>query len=133
MKTFTTILTGAALALTAFAPAAAETRAEKGEAELAKILEGRVAGEPVRCINQHRSRNLEIIDETALVYRDGDTIYVSRPAHPASLDDMDILLIEKWGTSRLCSNDHIKMLDRGSGFVSGIVFLEDFVPYTKAG
>lgn len=133
MKIFATILTGAAFALCASVPAAAETRSEKGEAKLAEILEGRVAGEPVRCISQNRSRNLQIIDETALVYRDGDTIYVSRPAHPASLDDMDILLIEKFGTSRLCSNDHIKTLDRGSGFVTGIVFLEDFVPYTKAG
>ena len=46
MKLLTTIMAGAALALSATAATAADP-AEKGEARLAKMLEGRVAGEPV--------------------------------------------------------------------------------------
>ena len=78
MKLITSILAGAALALGAGAAAAGDA-VEKGAARLAKMLEGRVAGEPVRCITTFRSNTPEIIDRVALVHRDGKTIYVGRP------------------------------------------------------
>ena len=68
----------AAAALAAGVPAAASN--VKGVAKLAQIIDGRVAGEPVRCLDSTQRRNLEIVDRTALVFKDGDTLYVSRPA-----------------------------------------------------
>jgi len=132
MKTFATILAGAALALTAATGASAETKAEKGEARLAKMLEGRVAGKPVKCINQGRTDRLQVIDETALVYDAGKTIYVARPRDPKTLDDSDILVIKRFG-GQLCANDMIHTVDRFDHFLTGIVFLDEFVPYTKEG
>ncbi len=109
----------------------AETAQEKGEAKLAKMLEGRVAGEPVKCINTMGRDHLKIIDRTAIVYDAGRTIYVAKPSRPGNLDDSDILLIERYNGSQLCTSDMIKTLDRSGGFMTGIIFLEDFVPYTK--
>ena len=131
MKSAMMILAGAALAIGS-ASAVAETRAEKGEAELAKMLEGRVAGEPVSCIPMNRSDDLRVIEHVGVVYDDGKTIYVSRAENPNSLDWTDIPVVERFG-SQLCKHDVRKTIDRGNGNVSGIVFLGDFVPYTKRG
>ncbi|MXO65875.1 hypothetical protein [Altericroceibacterium endophyticum] len=127
-KTFLAIA-ASALALTG-TTAQAATTAEKGEARLEKMLEGRVAGEPQSCIFTPSQNRLKIIDETAMVYDGGKTIYVAKPRDPRSLDKNDILVIERRG-SQLCSQDIIKTVDRSSGFMTGVVFLDDFVPYTK--
>ncbi len=130
MKTFAKIFAGAALAVSGISAASAETLAERGEARLAEMLQGRVAGEPVSCITPSRSRNLQVIEHVGVVYDDGDTIYVARPSNPRSLGSMDVPVIERFG-SQLCKQDLTKTIDRYNGHVSGVVFLSDFVPYTK--
>jgi hypothetical protein len=74
-----------------------ETTAEaspptKGEARLAKLLDGRVAGEPVRCIRSLPSQRMTTIDRTAYVYGSGNTIYVQRTRDPDQIDDNDALV-----------------------------------------
>ena len=131
MNKIATILAGAALALTG-AAASAETLAEKGEAKLARMLEGRTAGEPVSCITTPRSNKLEVIEHVGVVYDAGDTIYVSRPSDPRQLGRMDVVVIDRF-SSQLCKTDVSRTIDRYAGHVSGVVFLGDFVPYTKRG
>lgn len=132
MKTLATILAGAALAVAGSTPALAETRADKGEARLAKMLEGHVAGEPVSCISAPRSSKLNVIEHVGVVYDAGNTVYVARPSDPKSLGTMDVLVIDRFG-SQLCKQDVTRTIDRYHGHTTGVVFLSDFVPYTKAG
>ncbi len=112
------------------APAVYAKQKMTGEEKLAKILEGREAGEPVDCISMHRTRNARIIDKTAIVYDAGRVIYVNRPTNPRQLDDDDIM-VTKLHTSQLCSVDVVRLRDRSSFFPSGFVGLEKFVPYRK--
>lgn len=103
------------------------------EAELALALEGRVAGEPVDCVNLQRIHSTRIIEDTAILYDAGSIIYVNRPRSGAeSLDRWDTLLTRTFG-SRLCSIDTVRLLDSGSQIPTGLVFLGDFVPYRKVG
>jgi hypothetical protein len=132
MKRLTLILVGGALALTGSTAALAETRAEKSEARLAKMLEGRTAGEPVKCISAFNGNNIQVIDHVGIVYDAGRTIYVARTTHPNQLDYWDVPVIERFG-GQLCTNDMMRTVDRSSGHISGPLFLEDFVPYTKNG
>ena len=101
-----------------------------GEQQLAKLLEGRVAGEPVSCIPLHRTSNTRIIDRTAIVYDSGRTIYVNRPRHPGSLDSDDVM-VTRLHSSQLCRLDTVRLHDRSGFWYSGFVGLEDFVPYTR--
>ena len=123
----------AALAAAAAAPAAAETLAmSKGEAKLARELEGRVAGEPVDCIDLNRIRSSRIIDRTAIVYEVGQTLYVNRPRGGAeSLNDWDVMVLKPFG-GRLCSVDTVQLFDNGGRFQRGFVFLGDFIPYRRS-
>ena len=133
MKKLVLIAVGAALAVTGSA-VAAKSMKERGEARLEKMLEGRVAGEPSNCITTMRgSNNLQVIDGVALVYDAGNTIWVARPRDPRMLDDNDALIMDRFSPSRLCAIEPMKTIDRTGGFFTGIVMLEDFVPYTKAG
>jgi hypothetical protein len=134
----------AALALAAVAPAFAqsegqpdaETTAEaapqtKGEKRLAKLLEGRVPGEPQRCIRTTPNIGMETIDKTAYVYGRGNTIYVQRTSNPADIDGSDTLVSRRFSASELCRLDVFNTTDRVLGFFTGAVFFEDFIPYTK--
>ena len=133
MKTLAMILAGAALALTGGTAATAKTTlAEKGEAKLARMLEGRVAGEPVQCISALRSNRIQVIEHVGVVYDAGDTIYVARPTDPRQLGRFDVPVIDRFG-SQLCSFDVRLTIDRSHGHITGPVFLNDFVPYTKNG
>ncbi|USI72386.1 hypothetical protein [Sphingomonas morindae] len=125
-------LTVAAAMLALAAPALAVDKPDpKGEAELAKLLQGRVAGKPVRCINASDTGNSQIIDHTAIVYRVGRTLYVNRPRGGANFLDWNNILVTKiWG-SGLCSIDPVQLVDRTTRMQSGFLTLGDFVPYTK--
>lgn len=106
---------------------------ERGEARLERALAGRVAGEPVRCISLWGSNSSEVIDDTAIVFRVGGTLYVNRPRAGADrLDSSDTMVTRLYGDSRLCSIDTVRMVDLRSGFQTGIVFLGEFVPYRRA-
>lgn len=125
------IATAAALAIALVASPAEAKKKKSGEEELAELLEGRVAGEPQRCIRRHVSNRMRTIDGTAFVYGRGDTIYVQRTKHPEDIDDDDVLVTRKFGSSDLCRLDQVTKIDRFNGFYAGNVFFEDFVPYTR--
>lgn len=129
MKKLILALAGVSMALSGTV-AQAETRAEKGQQQLAEMLEGRTAGKPVTCISTPIDNRLQIINQTAVVYNSGKTIYVARPDRAEDLDDRDIFVFKRFG-SQLCRQDVIRTVDRSSGFPTGFVFLGDFVPYTK--
>jgi hypothetical protein len=118
---------GAALAV----GSAADARTKQtGEEQLAKILAGRVAGQPVNCISVFDSRDQRVIDKTAIVYGSGRTIYVNRPTNARDLDDDDVLVSRVFG-SQVCSLDVVRLHDRSGGWYRGFVGLQQFVPYRR--
>ncbi|EAQ28802.1 hypothetical protein NAP1_14423 [Erythrobacter sp. NAP1] len=128
----------AALAMVASQPALAEehsdaeaTEMTEGEERLAKMLEGRVAGEPRRCIRNTLNQPVTIIDETAIVYGRGNTIYVQRTKNPESIDDRDALVSRRFNASQVCRLDIVNTIDPFNGFFTGAVFFDDFIPYTR--
>lgn len=129
MRKFVSLLAGATLL--AAVPALAAPRLSS-EAKLAQALEGRVAGEAVNCISLRGAGSSQIIENKAIVYRSGGTLYVNRPRLGAdSLNRWDAQLTRSF-SSRLCSGDVVEMIDPYSGHMRGLVFLGDFVPYKRA-
>jgi len=111
-------------------PASAKERLT-GEAQLAKMIDGRVAGKPVDCLSLTQIRSTEIIDRTAIVYTGSNgTLYVNRPSGANFLDDDDILVSEPRG-GQTCRIDIVRLIDRGSRMPSGSIGLNDFVPYPR--
>ncbi len=94
------------------------------------MLEGRTAGKPQSCISAQINDGLQIIDQTAIAYKAGDTIYVARPDEPKSLNTDDVLVINRT-SGQLCKQDIVRTIDRASGFTRNVIFLGDFTPYRK--
>lgn len=102
----------------------------EGEEELAKLLEGREAGEPVSCIRHRLNDRVRIIDDTALVYGRGKTIYVNYTNNPRTIDDWDTLVTRRFGSS-FCKTDIVTKIDPSSGIFAGTIFLSEFIPYKR--
>ena len=127
----------AGLALTMSQPSVAQDEAEdapvmtKGEKRLAKLLEGREAGEPQRCIRTRPNERMQTIDGTAYVYGSGKTIYVQRTKNPEQIDDNDALVTRRFNPSQMCRMDITHTIDPFIGMFTGAVFFDDFIPYTR--
>lgn len=103
----------------------------KGEKQLAKLLEGRVKGEPQNCIRTFPTQQSRTIDKTAYVYGRGNTIYVQRTTRPERINDRETLITRRFGaTTRLCRQDIAQTIDPLTGIFAGAVFFDDFIPYT---
>jgi hypothetical protein len=127
MRKLAPLIAAGLAALSAAAPAASPDREE----QLERALRGRVAGEPVSCIDMHRVTGSTIIPDTAVIYDAGSVLYVNRPDSGAeSLDRWDILVTRLY-TSQLCNTDTVDLIDQGSHAYSGTLFLGDFVPYRR--
>jgi len=123
-----TTLALAALAIAA--PASAEQ--SKGDEQLAKLLEGRVAGKPTDCVPSRQDARIYVIDKTALIYDTGRRVYVNYTAHPEVLDSNDTLVI-KDSTSSFCRTTRVDMRSPSSLDMPGYpIFLTDFIPYKRA-
>lgn len=130
---YLTLCLAAFLAAVAAPAATRQSAQERGEAELAKQLEGLVPGKPQQCVSLSHIDGSNIIDRTAIVYRGlGGVIYVNRPGGAEMLHDDDIPVQYVWG-SQLCRLDRIKLLDRSTRMERGFANLGEFVPYTKPG
>lgn len=137
MKKFIAIA-AAAMAFTLSIPAFAQEeddqpeRDERAEQAFADLVEDRVvAGEEKTCLYIPNSNRLNVVDHVGLSYRRGDTLWVARARNPNSISAWDVPIIERFG-SQLCRHDVTRTIDRSSGFFSGVVFLENWVPYRKA-
>jgi hypothetical protein len=120
------------IAASLVAGTAAQAAPVDREAELERALAGRVAGEPVSCIDMHRVTSSQVITDTAILYRVGSSIYVNRPdAGADSLNRHDTMVNRLTGSTRLCNVDTVTMIDAVSGTFMGVVFLGDFVPYRR--
>ena len=123
-------ISAAVAAMALAAPATAQDRETRADTAFAELVEGRTAGEATKCISAFRSNGLRVEENVGLVYERGDTIWVARATNPRSLDYWDVPIIERFG-SRICTNDVTRTIDRSSGMFSGVLFLDDFVPYTR--
>lgn len=127
------LVTAAITAAVSPAIAQKNERAARASAALAKEIEGRTPGEPVKCLNQRDIRSTRIIDGTAIVYEtNGGVIYVNTPQGGASsLDKWDVL-VTNTHSSQICDIDIVQLYDSTSRMNSGFVNLGKFVPYRKA-
>jgi hypothetical protein len=99
--------------------------------ELSRELAGREAGAAQNCISATQSSSLNIVDNSTLSYRQGDTIWVNRLAAPCpGMRPLDTLVVELHG-SEYCRNDRIRPLQTGSRIPGPTCFLGDFVPYRR--
>ena len=123
-------ITAAGLAALAATPLAAQDREERAETAFQELVEGRTAGEAQRCITTFDSNRLRVEENVGLVYERSGVLWVARARNPQNLGAWDVPVIDRFG-SNLCRHDAMRTIDRNSGMLSGVLFLDDFVPYRR--
>lgn len=115
---------------------AADHNAAKGAEKLAKLLEGRTAGQPIDCIETRKIITTEVFTGTAIVYRlrGSQTLYVNTPTVGADTLSSSNLL-QTQGAPQLCEGAPLFGMDNGGrgagpGYNGGVT-LGGFVPYDK--
>ena len=121
------VVAGAAL----LAGAAQAAPRHDPELRLAKLLDGRVAGEPRDCVPLRNTTRSHVIDGTAIVFDIGGTRWVNRPRAGAEDLDRSDTLVYRTTISRLCSVDVVRTFDTSARIQTGVVFLGEWVPYRK--
>lgn len=124
------------VALGLLAASSAQAADAKGEAKLAKLLEGRTALAAVPCIEVRKIITTEVFNGTAIVYRlrGSQTLYVNRPT--VGLEGLNSNNAITLGDAvNLCEGNNLLTGDnggRGAGSnFNGGVQLGEFIPYPK--
>nr|WP_294848742.1 hypothetical protein [uncultured Sphingomonas sp.] len=134
MRTETTLMLAAAAA--ALAACSASTAyngpSPQAQAELAKELQGRVAGAPKNCIPNNRGMNMQIIDDYTLLYHDGRTTWLQKPRGGCNgiAIGSNTLVTRQFGTNQLCDGDINNLVDLRTGMQGGACVFGPFIPYT---
>lgn len=101
--------------------------------QLDRALEGRVAGEPVRCLPPFGSTDVQVIDDWTILFRQGGVVYVQKPAGGCSGigSHRNVMVSRVWGNGQVCSGDIQHLVDPSTGIGGGACVFGSFVPYRK--
>ena len=121
---------GATALLMSLGSSGAIARDGSGQQELERMIEGRVAGEPVNCVRNFPQLRMRVIDGAALVFERGGVLYVNIPETPGQISERDALRTRTFGT-RLCRTDIVTTFERSNGIYTGNISLGEFVPYRR--
>lgn len=126
-------LAAAAFSGCASAPEAPQ-RSAADQKELARALQGRTAGEAVRCLPYFGSTDVQVIDDWTILFRQGGTVYVQTPQGgcPGIGSHRNTMVSRIWGNGQVCSGDIQHLVDFSSGVGGGACVFGPFVPYRKA-
>lgn len=136
MKTFIPCLALLPLAACAAQGPAPEPRlTERETRELARLIEGKVPGEPVSCVTSYDSSKLRSIGDNTLVYvANKDLVYLNRLAGACNgIARGDALVMNRTSASQYCRGDIARVISVPSGTMTGSCALGDFVPYKTPG
>ena len=97
---------------------------------LAELLKGKTAQAPRRCIFPDRSVQADIIDGTAIVYRDARYTYVGRLKNGCPALREGRRIITRGAGGELCENDPVRVVE-ATGHDFGFCTFDTFTPYRK--
>lgn len=132
------LIFASAAALSSCAPmaqAGAEALTPDQLAVLDRNLSGKVAGQPVSCINSTTADQTIRVSDSILLYRaSGRLVYKNdlRGACPGLARDNDVIVTEVRGSGP-CRGDIIHLVDRTTGIRGPSCVLGDFTPYRTPG
>lgn len=110
-----------------------EQRSAAAQATYDRLLAGKVAGQPTKCLPLQRTNDMQVIDDDTILYRDGRTTYVNKPLGSCNLLGRgSYALVTRSQGSQLCRGDIGTVTDMTTGVTVGSCALGDFVPYKPA-
>lgn len=133
MKAFPLILIAAAgLGACAYSsPQEFAAQAARDQAKLASLTAGKIAGPPMSCLSNWRSRDMVVVNENIVAFRDGrNRVYINNMRGPCNgLGPSRGALVTQSTSSSLCSGDIAQVFDSSSGVTFAGCAFGDFIPF----
>ena len=134
MRSVSLLLAVAALTSCSTAMGPSPEVGARSQAELQRLLVGRVAGAPVSCLPPGRSGDMTHIAGGTVVFRSGSTYYVNNMRGGcANLNSQNALLTRQFGGGGLCSGEIAQIIQPTSGMTVGSCSFGEFIPYRRVG
>jgi len=116
-------------------PPPAAPLAPKQQAQLDRLLGGKVAGPPQSCLPNWQVHDMSVIDDQTIIFRDSPgRVWLQKPQNPCNLLSMGpYALVTRNPTGALCQGDIGQVIDTMSGTNVGSCVMGPFVPYTRPG
>jgi hypothetical protein len=133
MRVISLLIAGGLLASCTTAPEPVQRSASK-QAELTKLLAGKVAQRPISCLPHYRAGDMRVIDEDTIAFRDGASrTYVAHMnGGCGNLDRGSVALVTRqYGSADLCTGDIARVVDTLNGFTVGSCSFGEFTPYVR--
>lgn len=110
-----------------------QTRTARAQATYERELAGKTPGRAEKCLPLHRTRDMQVIDDHTILFRDGRTTYVNTTLGDCNnLANPSYALVTRNFGPQLCRGDISTVTDPTSGMTVGSCSLGDFVPYRPA-
>ncbi len=108
-------------------------RTDRAQATYERALAGKSAGRAEKCLPLNRTRDMDKIDDSTILFRDGRTTYVNTTLGACNnMGDESYALVTRNFGAQLCRGDIATVTDMTSGITVGSCALGDFVPYRAA-
>ena len=125
------LFVAAAIGLTGCVTQPPEPRSAQAEAEFQKLIAGKVAGDPISCLQTYRSGDMVRIDNSTVAFKDGRRVYVNHLIGECSgLGSGFYALETRSNGTGLCRGDIARVTDTSTGTIVGACAIGDFTPYT---
>jgi hypothetical protein len=123
-------IVAACVAVLTLAGASTPTHSPEAQAKLDKLLSGRVAGQPQRCVKPEQATHPISIDQYTLVFRDGPRLWLNNVTGSFECEKLDPqnLYLATSTDFRVCNGDRVVFQNSAT---MGACELGDFVPYKK--
>ena len=132
MRGISLLLIGATLASCAAAPQPG--RSAKAESHFQQLLAGKVAGRTAACLPSYRARDMVVIDDQTIAFRDGARrVWVTNLSNSCNnLGSGHYALVTRNFSSNLCRGDIAEVADVSTGMTVGSCVIGDFTLYERA-
>ena len=131
MRGITLLLAGAALSACAAAPQPG--RSAQAQNHFERLLAGKVAGRSAACLPSYRAKDMVVIDDQTIAFRDGGRrVWVTNLSNSCyHLGSGHYALVTRNFSSNMCRGDIAEVADLSTGMTVGSCVLGDFTPYER--
>lgn len=99
------------------------------QSRLASLTAGKVAGPALTCLRREETRDLQVIDDTTIAFRNGRTLYINKLASACAGLDGSYALLTRSLDGELCRGDIADFADLTTRTIVGSCSLGEFIPY----
>ena len=133
MRSLALLITAATLGSCAMDGQPMAPRPVAGASTMAYLLDGKMAGPPIRCMPSYRTTDMTVVDSQTVAFRESSrrTYLVHLSEGCGDIAFGAALVTKTYGTDQMCAGDIARTAMGGSHTIGGSCSVQSIVPYSR--